>query len=105
MNSFEINRHNHHMNYLNNISTKSIVAIKRNPLRYIEQDNFGQRVQEKNNYLLYVSGNQKSYYELNPQETQFKSKEKHNPKLYNNKSFISSYKTKIQKNYIIKIIF
>ena len=101
MNSLEINRHNHHMNYLNNISTKNIVAIKRNPLRYIDQDNFGERVQEKNNYLLYVSGNQKSYYELNPQETQFKSKEKHNPKLYNNKSFISSYKTKIQKNYII----
>ena len=42
-----------------------------------------------------------TYYELNPQETQFKSIEKHNPKLYNNKSFISSYKNKNKKNYII----
>ena len=35
------------MNYLNNISTKTIVDIKRNPIRYIDQDNFGERVQEK----------------------------------------------------------
>ena len=100
MNSFNINEHNHHMNYINNISTKNIVAIKKNPLRYIAQDNLGERVQEKKNYLLYVSGNQKPYYELNPQETQFKSKEKNNKKLYNNKSFIS-YRNKIQNNYII----
>ena len=98
MNSFEIN--NQHMNYLNNIGTKNIVAIKRNPMRYIAQNNFGERVQEKKNYLLYVSGNQKSYYELNPQETQFKSKEKNNKKLHNNKSFIT-YRNKIKNNYII----
>ena len=98
MNSFEIN--NQHMNYLNNIGTKNIVAIKRNPLRYIAQNNFGERVQEKKNYLLYVSGNQKSYYELNPQETQFKSKEKNIKKLHNNKSFIT-YRNKIKNNYII----
>ena len=98
MNSFEVN--NQHMNYLNNIGTKNIVAIKRNPMRYIAQNNFGERVQEKKNYLLYVSGNQKSYYELNPQETQFKSKEKNNKKLYNNKSFIT-YRNKIKNNYII----
>jgi len=95
MNSFEIN--NQHMNYLNNIGTKNIVAIKRNPLRYIAQNNFGERVQEKKNYLLYVSGNQKSYYELNPQETQFKSKEKNIKKLHNNKSFIT-YRNKIKNN-------
>ena len=69
-------------------------------MRYIAQNNFGERVQEKKNYLLYVSGNQKSYYELNPQETQFKSKEKNNKKLYNNKSFIT-YRNKIKNNYII----
>ena len=103
MSYFNINRHNHHMNYLNNISTKTIVDIKRNPIRFIDQDNFGEKVREKKNYLLYASGNQKSYYELNHKETQFKSKEKNNNKLYNNKSFIS-YRNKNQINYNSHII-
>ena len=98
MNSYKIN--NQQMNYLNNIGRKNIVSTKRNLMRYINKDDFGERVQETKNYLLYASGNQKSYYELNPQETQFKSKEKNNRKIYHNKSFIS-YRNKIQNNYII----
>ena len=50
---------------INDIVKSSSTAIW-GEAEYIDQDNFGERVQEKNNYLLYVSGNQKSYYELNP---------------------------------------
>ena len=101
---------NKHMNYLNNIGTKHIVSLKKKP-RKTEGKNFGELIQQKKNYILYASGNQKSYYELYPKETQFKSsksKDKNNNiiksklknknQIYHNKSFIS-YRN--NDNYII----
>lgn len=77
-------------NNLNNVSTRQIVATKRMPNNFNKYTHYGEKIQETNNYILYASGNQKSYYEFYPKETQFKVSEKDtNKKLYNNKSFIN----------------
>ena len=76
---------NKKINYLNNLSRRNIVATKLKP-----NTHFGEKILEKDNYILYSSGNQKSFYEFFPFETQFKvQKRNKNQKLYNNKSFIN----------------
>ena len=75
-------------NYLNsNIGKKTIINIKRKPNNFNKNTHFGEKIQETDNYLLYSSGNQKSYYELFPQEARLYQK-KANNKLFNNKSYI-----------------
>jgi len=75
------------INKVNNVGRKNIVSLKREPKVFNKYTHFGEKIQETRNYILYASGNQKSYYEFFPKETQFKS---HTKKplnnLYNNKS-------------------
>ena len=75
------------INKVNNVGRKNIVSLKRDPKVFNKYTHFGEKIQETRNYILYASGNQKSYYEFFPKETQFKS---HTKKplnnLYNNKS-------------------
>lgn len=90
MNKYNIPYNNN--NYINNIPRKYIFRTKTKFTPH-----FGEKIQEKNNYVLYSSGNNKSYYELFPKETQFKPQRiEENKKLYNNKSFIS-YRVKKNK--------
>ena len=70
-----------------NVGKKTIINVKRKPNNFNKNTHFGEKIQETNNYLLYSSGNQKSYYELFPQESRLYQK-KANNKLFNNKSFI-----------------
>ena len=82
---------------INNVGRKNIVSLKREPKIFNKYTHFGEKVQETNNYILYASGNQKSYYEFFPQETQFKSTSKNKQnKLYNNKSFSNFGNKKIK---------
>ena len=68
-------------NQVHNIVTKNIVSIKRKP-RMNKGNNFGELVQQKKNYILYASGNQKSNYEFLPKETQFKSSKSKNKNIH-----------------------
>ena len=72
-----------------NVGKKTIINVKRKPNNFNKNTHFGEKIQETNNYLLYSSGNQKSYYELFPQDAKIKlSKKNANNKLFNNKSFL-----------------
>lgn len=81
------------VNYINNISRKNIIATKSEPFFHL-----GEKIQETKNYVLYVSGNKKPYYEFCPKETQFKALNNKNKILFNNKSFIN-YRNR--NNYLI----
>ena len=61
------------INKVNNVGRKNIVSLKRDPKVFNKYTHFGEKIQETRNYILYASGNQKSYYEFFPKETQFKS--------------------------------
>ena len=76
-----------------NVGKKTIINVKRKPSNFNKNTHFGEKIQETNNYLLYSSGNQKSYYELFPQDAKLKlSKKNANNKLFNNKSFLINSK-------------
>ncbi len=68
-----------------NVGKKTIINVKRKPNNFNKNTHFGEKIQETNNYLLYSSGNQKSYYELFPQDAKIKLSKKN----ANNKLFLS----------------
>ena len=86
---------NQYMNYLNNIARKNIVYFRRTPINYDKNTYYGEKVKESKNYILFASGNQKSYYEFLPCEMHFKLSDN---SLKNNLSYIKNKTTNNNNN-------